>query len=405
MGKLTTKGVQKLVRESNPGMTNDGDGLYLKIGKGGGASWIYRFRWNGKLRDMGLGSFADISLSEARELASEQRKFVKQGIDPLAAREKRVDKEAVPVTFTHCAARYIQSHRRSWRNVKHARQWVSTLKTYVRPAIGTQPIEDITTQDILKILTPIWTVKNETAKRVQGRIENILDFASAHGYRDPVNPARWRGHLDKLLAKPSRVQKVSHHPAMPYDQVAAFMSSIQFYNSLSSKALQFLILSATRTSEVLNAEWHEVDIAKATWQIPAERMKTNREHRVPLSEQAMNLLLSLPRVKGNNHIFPGMKAGRPLSNMSLLQFMRGLGYGPSGEKGNYVPHGFRSSFRDWTGEVTSYPRDVAEMALAHAIENKVEAAYRRGDLFEKRRAMMQEWADFTLAKNIITLFS
>lgn len=405
MGKLTTKGVQKLVRESNPGMTNDGDGLYLKIGKGGGASWIYRFRWNGKLRDMGLGSFADISLSEARELASEQRKFVKQGIDPLAAREKRVDKEAVPVTFTHCAARYIQSHRRSWRNVKHARQWVSTLKTYVRPVIGTQPIEDITTQDILKILTPIWTVKNETAKRVQGRIENILDFASAHGYRDPVNPARWRGHLDKLLAKPSRVQKVNHHPAMPYDQVAAFMSSIQFYNSMSSKALQFLILSATRTSEVLNSEWHEVDIVKATWQIPAERMKTNREHRVPLSKQAMNLLLSLPRVKGNNHIFPGMKAGRPLSNMSLLQFMRGLGYGPSGEKGNYVPHGFRSSFRDWTGEVTSYPRDVAEMALAHAIENKVEAAYRRGDLFEKRRAMMQEWADFTLAKNKITLFS
>ncbi|MCE7517138.1 integrase arm-type DNA-binding domain-containing protein [Halomonas titanicae] len=394
MGKLTTKGVQKLVRESNPGMTNDGDGLYLKIGKGGGASWIYRFRWCGKLRDMGLGSFTDTSLSEARDLAADHRKLVKQGIDPLAAREKKSEKEPEPITFTHCAARYIQSHRRSWRNAKHARQWVSTLKTYVRPVIGNLPVEEVTTQDILKILTPIWTVKNETAKRVQGRIENILDFAAAHEYRDPVNPARWRGHLDKLLAKPSRIQKVNHHPAMPYDQLAVFLSIIDSYNSMSSKALQFLILTATRTSEVLNAEWDEVDIDKATWQIPAERMKANREHRVPLSKQAMDLLLSLPQIKGNNHIFPGMKAGRPLSNMSLLQFMRGLGYGPSGEKGNYVPHGFRSSFRDWTGEVTSYPRDVAEMALAHAIENKVEAAYRRGDLFEKRRAMMQEWANY-----------
>ncbi|MFP3344375.1 integrase arm-type DNA-binding domain-containing protein [Halomonas sp. SIMBA_159] len=394
MGKLTTKGVQKLVRESNPGMTNDGDGLYLKIGKGGGASWIYRFRWNSKLRDMGLGSYVDIPLSEARDLASEQRKLVKQGIDPLSAREQKADTEARPVTFTHCAARYIQSHRRSWRNAKHARQWVSTLKTYVRPVIGNLPVEDVTTQDILKILTPIWTAKNETAKRVQGRIENVLDFAAANEYRDPVNPARWRGHLDKLLAKPSRIQKVNHHPAMPYDEVATFVSSIQAYNSVSSKALQFLILTTTRTSEVLNAEWHEIDIGKATWQIPAARMKANREHRVPLSKQAMELLKGLPRVKGNSFIFPGMKAGRPLSNMSLLQFMRGLGYGPNGERGNYVPHGFRSSFRDWTGEVTSYPRDVAEMALAHTIENKVEAAYRRGDLFEKRRAMMQDWGDF-----------
>jgi len=405
MGKLTTKGVQKLVRESKPGMTNDGDGLYLKIGKGGGASWIYRFRWAGKLRDMGLGSFADTPLSEARDLASEQRKLVKQGIDPLAAREQKTEIEAGPITFTHCAARYIQSHRRSWRNAKHARQWVSTLKTYVRPTIGHLPVEEVTTQDILKILTPIWTVKNETAKRVQGRIENILDFAAAHEYRDTVNPARWRGHLDKLLAKPSRVQKVNHHPAMPYEQVAAFMDFIQRYSSMSSKALQFLILTATRTSEVLKAEWHEVDLAKKTWRIPAERMKANREHRVPLSSQAMDLLQNIPRVKGNKHIFPGMKAGRPLSNMSLLQFMRGLGYGTHGEQGNYVPHGFRSSFRDWTGEVTSYPRDVAEMALAHTIENKVEAAYRRGDLFEKRRAMMQEWADFILAKRKPILFS
>lgn len=321
--------------------------------------------------------------------------MVKQGTDPLETRllhEKEAHK--VAVTFTSCAARYIKAHRRSWRNAKHARQWISTLKTYARPTIGNKPINSISTQDVLEVLKPIWTSKNETAKRVQGRIENILDYASAHDYRDPVNPARWRGHLDKLLPKPSRVQKVIHHPAMPYDQVVDFLNTVQEYKSMSSQALQFLILTATRTSEVLNAEWDEVDSANAIWTIPANRMKANREHRVPLSSQSLSILSALPRLKDNPHVFPGMRYGRPLSNMSLLQFMRGLGYGPNGDKGNYVPHGFRSSFRDWTGEVTSYPRDVAEMALAHTIENKVEAAYRRGDLFEKRLVMMQDWADY-----------
>jgi integrase len=394
VGKLTSKAIQKLAKAGQKGSTGDGQGLYLQITAGGSVSWIYRFKLNGKQRYMGLGPYPDVGLSEARELAADHRKLVKQGTDPLTARDKETKKEAAPITFTTCAARYIQSHRRSWRNAKHARQWVSTMKTYARPVIGNLPIEEITTQDVLKILAPIWTVKNETAKRVQGRIENILDYAAAHGYRDSVNPARWRGHLDKLLAKPSRVQKVSHHPAMPYDEVADFMAAVNGYNSMSSKALQLLILTATRTSEVLNSEWHELDLNNATWTIPADRMKANREHRVPLSLQAVELLSNLPRVKANTYIFAGMKQGRPLSNMSLLQFMRGIGYGPSGKQGNYVPHGFRSSFRDWTGEVTSYPRDVAEMALAHTIENKVEAAYRRGDLFEKRRAMMQEWADY-----------
>ncbi|MEG3081769.1 integrase arm-type DNA-binding domain-containing protein [Halomonas sp. 5021] len=395
MGKLTSKTVQKLAKERKKGSTGDGQGLYLQITAGGSVSWIYRFKLQGKQRYMGLGSHPGVSLSEARELAADNRKMVKQGIDPLEARlkeEKEAQKEAV--TFTSCAARFIKAHRRSWRNAKHARQWVSTLKTYVRPKIGEKPIENISTQDVLEVLKPIWANKNETAKRVQGRVENILDYAAAHGYRDPVNPARWRGHLDKLLAKPSRIQKVNHHPAMPYDDVSDFMNSIQQYSSMSSKALQFLILTASRTSEVLNAEWNEIDLNNATWTIPANRMKTNREHRVPLSKQALSLLSNLPQVKGSSFVFPGMKFARPLSNMALLQFMRGMGYGPSGEKGNYVPHGFRSSFRDWTGEVTSYPRDVAEMALAHTIENKVEAAYRRGDLFEKRRAMMQEWADY-----------
>jgi integrase len=381
------------VATATAGKHEDGGGLRLVVSKSGSKKWVLRFTFRSKRREMGLGSFPDTGLAEARRKAESFRKLAEEGVDPIHTRDIEKQPQSNP-TFTNCAARYIRSHRRSWRNAKHARQWVSTLKTYVRPVIGNLPIEEVTTQDVLKILTPIWTVKNETAKRVQGRMENILDFAAAHGYRDPINPARWRGHLDKLLAKPSKVQNVTHHPAMPYEQVADFMIAVQPSESISSKALQLLILTATRTSEVLNAEWHEVDLDNATWTIPAERMKVRREHRIPLSRQAVSLLSNLPRVAGNAYVFPGMKSGRPLSNMSLLKFMRGMGYGSSGEKGNYVPHGFRSSFRDWTGEVTSYPRDVAEMALAHAIENKVEAAYRRGDLFEKRRKMMQEWANY-----------
>ncbi|UXZ53084.1 tyrosine-type recombinase/integrase [Halomonas sp. 7T] len=386
------------VATAEPGKHEDGGGLRLVVSKGGAKKWVLRFTLKSKRREMGLGSFPDTGLAEARRKAENYRKLAKEGTDPIHARELETQQQSTP-TFTNCAARYIQSHRRSWRNAKHARQWVSTLKTYARPVIGEMPVDEIDTHQILNILSPIWIAKTETAKRVQGRIENVLDYASAHKYRDEANPARWRGHLDKLLPKPSKVQKVTHHPAMPYEQVAEFMEAVQNYNSMSSKALQLLILTATRTSEVLNAEWNEIDLVNATWIIPAKRMKASREHRIPLSRQALVLIANLPKIKGNAFIFPGMKPGRPLSNMSLLQFMRGLGYGPNGDKGNYVPHGFRSSFRDWTGEVTSYPRDVAEMALAHAIENKVEAAYRRGDLFEKRRAMMQDWADYVKDHN------
>lgn len=394
MGKLTSKAVQKLAKEGKKGMTGDGQGLYLQITTAGSVSWIYRFKLQGKQRYMGLGSYPDVSLALARERAGDHRKLVKNGLDPMGVQgEQEQDDEATP-TFTNCAARYIKSHRRSWRNAKHARQWVSTLKAYARPIIGTKPVDEVTTQDVLKILSPIWTSKTETAKRVQGRIENVLDYAAAHNYRDPMNPARWRGHLDKLLAKPSRVKKVAHHPAMPYDAAPAFMAELQGYTSISAKALKFLILTATRTSEVLRSEWTEIDLENETWTIPADRMKARREHRVPLSRQAMELMTQLPRVNGNPYVFPGARQGRPLSNMAMLQLMRGMGYGVGGQRGDYVPHGFRSSFRDWTGEVTSYPRDVAEMALAHTIENKVEAAYRRGDLFEKRREMMQEWSDY-----------
>lgn len=399
MSKLTVKGVQALVKEGIKGVVNDGKGLYLQISNPGSASWIYRYKVAGKQRYMGLGSFPTVGLAEARNLAEDQRRVLKTGGDPLETRRQKTisQKETVP-TFTSCAARYIRAHRHGWRNPKHARQWVTTLKTYARPEIGNKPVDQVDTQDVLKILKNIWTTKTETAKRIQGRIENILDYAAAHKYREPTNPARWRGHLDKLLPKPSRVKKVAHHPAMPYEVLPEFMRDLEKNQSISSKALQFLILTATRTSEVLLAVWSEIDLEGAVWTIPAERMKARQEHRVPLTKQAIAILTELPRVTGNPYVFPGARYGKPLSNMALLQVMRGMGFGVNGTRGNYVPHGFRSSFRDWTGEATNFPRDVAEMALAHAIENKVEAAYRRGDLFDKRRTMMDEWSNYVCKK-------
>jgi integrase len=374
-----------------PGKYEDGGGLRLVVSKTGAKKWVLRFTIEGRRREMGLGSFPDVSLAAAREKASKHRLQATTGIDPIEVR--RAVPERIP-TFTTCAARYIRTHRRSWKNAKHSRQWVSTLKTYARPVIGTKQVDAITTEDILNILSPIWTTKTETAKRVQGRIENILDYCAAHKYCDPVNPARWRGHLDKLLPKPSRVKKVTHHPAMPYMEVPTFMTELTQNNCVSAHALRFLILTATRTSEVLQAKWTEIDLKAAIWTIPAERMKARQEHRVPLPDVPIAILEALPRIQGNPYVFPGARQGRPLSNMALLQLMRGMDYGVDGNRGNYVPHGFRSSFRDWSGEVSSFPRDVAEMALAHVIENKVEAAYRRGDLFNKRRKMMQDWADY-----------
>jgi integrase len=337
---------------------------------------------------MGLGSFPDVDLANVRIRASEYRNLAKEGIDPIEAR--KIEAEKVP-NFTVCAAQFIRARRRGWKNAKHARQWVSTLKTYARPIIGSKQVDVIDTKHILEILTPIWRTKTETAKRIQSRIENILNFATAHKYRDAPNPAQWRGHLDMMLPNPSSVKVVTHHPAMPYTDVPKFMVELSNKNNLSALALRLLIMTATRTSEILKAEWSEIDLENAIWVIPAERMKTKREHRVPLTKPMIVDLMSLPRIEGYPYLFPGLRHGKHLSNMALLQLMRGMGYGIKGQRGAYVPHGFRSSFRDWSGEVANFPRDVAEMALAHAIKDKVEAAYRRGDLFEKRRKMMEAW--------------
>ena len=390
-GKLTARRVET----APPGKHEDGDGLRLVVSKAGSRRWVFRFMLTGRSREMGLGADPQVSLAEAREEAAHHRKILQGGRDPIEQREtkRRVEAEKVP-TFTQTAARYIRAHRRGWKNAKHQRQWVSTLKTYARPVIGDKPVDVVSTEDVLRVLQPIWTTKTETAKRVQGRVENVLDFAAAHKWRDSLNPSRWRGHLDKLLPKPTRVKTVRHHPAMPYTDLPVFMAELMETDSVSALALRFLVLTATRTSEALQAKWDEIDSEGAVWSIPASRMKAKREHRVPLSDAAMAVLEALPRIDGNAFVFPGARYGRPLSNMALLKVMRDRGYGAGGNRGAYVPHGFRSSFRDWSGEVSSFPRDVAEMALAHVIENKVEAAYRRGDLFEKRRKMMQAWADW-----------
>lgn len=388
--KLTPRKVDT----AKTGKHEDGGGLRLVVSKKGSKRWVLRITVQGKRREMGLGSYPTRSLKDARDLAGKYREIADQGKDPIAVRAKEAEGDAGMPTFTTCAARFIMGHRREWKNVKHRFQWTATLKTYARPVIGNKPVDKITTEDVLTILQPIWTSKTETAKRVQSRLENVLDYAIAHGYTEKANPARWRGHMDKLLPKPNKVKTVRHHPAMPYSDLPTFMQKLRENGSLSAMALQFLTLTATRTSEVLQATWSEVDLEATVWTIPAERMKMKREHRVPLSDAALMLLESLPRMDNNPYLFPGSRRGRPLSNMALLQLMRGMGYGRNQKKGPYVPHGFRSSFRDWSGEVSSYPRDVAEMALAHAIENKVEAAYRRGDLFLKRRHMMQDWSNF-----------
>jgi len=390
MGRLTARKVET----ARAGRHQDGRGLFLNVSKTGGKRWILRFQLNGRRRDMGLGSWPEISLADARQMAEEARKLIAKGIDPIEARQQA--ETQIPI-FTQAAAAFIRANRHGWTNYGHRMQWTATLKTYARPVIGDKPVDQITTEDILQILQPIWSGKTETAKRVQGRIENILDFAAARRWRDPVNPARWRGHLDKLLPRPGRVKTVRPQPAMPWQELPGFMAELSRLKGISAQALQMLILTAARTGEIIGAQWHEIDIEAAIWTIPASRMKARKEHRVPLSPAAMKIIEGLPRVKGNDHLFPGKHHGKPLSNIAMLEMMRGLGYGVRGERGPYVPHGFRSTFRDWAGEVSSFPGDVCEMALAHTIKDKAEAAYRRGDLFDKRRNLMNAWANYCLS--------
>ncbi|MBX9574557.1 MAG: integrase arm-type DNA-binding domain-containing protein [Caulobacteraceae bacterium] len=372
-------------------------GLHLDVSPTGSRSWVLRFSLAGRRRDMGLGPYPEVSLRAARESARKARQDVREGLDPIASREaaRRAALAAAGrrATFREAAETFIAAHEASWANPKHRRQWRSTLEAYAYPVIGPLAVGDVGLAHVLKILEPLWSTKTETAKRLRGRIEQVLDAAQARGLIDGPwqNPARWRGHLDKLLARPSRVAKVTHHPALPIDEVAGFMVRLRAAEGMGARALEFAILTAARSGEVRGATWAEIDLAAKVWTIPAERMKAGKEHRVPLSDAALALLAKVPRMGGTDLVFPAARGGA-LSDMTLSAVTRRLDVAA-------VPHGFRSTFRDWSAERTSYPSEVCEMALAHTVGNKVEAAYRRGDMFERRRRLMAEWAAF-LAKPV-----
>lgn len=366
------------------------DGLHLEVFSSGARSWLLRIMVGGKRCDMGLGGYPSVTLAQAREDARAMRAKVRAGINPLEeAKEAKSALKAslaAALTFQQSAERYIEAHKAGWSNEKHIKQWTSTLTTYAYPKIGNVLVRDVELPQVLAVLEPIWQTKTETASRLRGRIESVLDWATARNYRQGLNPARWKGHLDKLLPKPSKVAKVEHHDALPVSDVGAFMVELRKHEGIGAKALEFAILTAARSGEVRGATWSEIDLEAKTWIIPGARMKAGNEHRVPLPEAAVALLKSLPRIGGSDLVFVAPRGGQ-LSDMTLSAVIRRM-------EAPCVPHGFRSTFRDWAAERTNYPRDLAEMALAHTITNKVEAAYRRGDMFEKRRRIMDDWAKF-----------
>jgi integrase len=362
------------------------------VSKWGTKAWLFRYMLDGRAREMGLGSVDTFSLKEARERARVARQKVADRIDPIEAKrgERMAAKaeNAKLISFKDAAARYIDAHKAGWKNEKHAAQWEATLSSYVYPTLGELSVADISTAHVLKVLEPIWTAKPETASRVRGRIEAVLDWSTARGHRQGDNPARWRGHLDKLLPAKTKVRRVKHHDAMPYAAVPAFMATLRDMDSISARALEFTILTAARTGETIGARRPEVDAKNKLWTVPGERTKSGREHRVPLSDRALEILQSLPCEDGNDHLFIGARKGKGLSNMAMLELLRGIG------ANGLTVHGFRSSFRDWAGEQTNFPREVAEAALAHVLPDKTEAAYRRADALEKRRRLMAAWASY-----------
>jgi integrase len=353
-------------------------------------SWILRVAIGGKRRDMGLGAYPSVSLADARAKAREARETIRRGKDPIseqqaALRELRAA-VASTMTFRECADAYITAHGAGWRNVKHGQQWRNTLREYVYPIVGDLDVRAVVLPHVMSILEPIWREKTETASRVRGRLESVLDWATARGYRTGENPARWRGHLDKLLPSRTKVARPKHHEALGIHEVGAFVTGLREIDGMGARALEFAILTAGRSGEVRGALWSEIDLHAKVWTVPSDRMKAGREHRVPLSDVACEMLRALPRFAGPDLVFPAPSGGT-LSDMTLSAVLRRMGV-------SATVHGFRSTFRDWCAERTNYPHEVAEMALAHTVGNKVEAAYRRGDLFDKRRRMMDDWAQF-----------
>jgi integrase len=394
-GKLTARGAATL----KPGKYGDGGGLWLHVSESGNGRWVYRFQIAGKVSEAGLGSRDVVSLAEAREAASAARKLAKSGISPVAEKRKAATAIRAKPPFGEIANALIAAKESQWRNEKHRAQWRMTLETYAAP-LRSRPVDEIDTADVLGVLKPLWQRAPETASRLRGRIEAVLDAAKAQGYRSGENPAAWRGHLSHLLPKRGKLTR-GHHAAMPYPNVPAFVAQLREQESVSALALEFLILTATRLGEVLGARWDEIDLEAKVWTAPAERMKAAREHRIPLSSRALAILEKLSEARTGELLFPGRRVNQPLSTSTLLIFMRALGVETA------TIHGFRSAFRDWAGNETHFPREVCEAALAHSVGGAVEQAYRRGDALEKRRALMDAWAAYcepaTTAGNVIPL--
>lgn len=398
------------VKTAPKGWYHDGGGLYLQVTDTAARSWVFCYMLNGRERQMGLGSVGAVSLADARGKLADCKKLLAQKIDPIEVRKSDEAKAryaaASGTTFEECAKAYIATHIGSWRNAKHIKQWPGFFERYVYPVIGKLSVQDVDVGQVLKVLQPIWETKTESANRIRGRIENVLDWAKARGYRQGENPARWRGLLENLLARPSKIWQTTHHPALPYAEVGDFMALLKQQSGLDARALEFTILTAVRTSECINATWEEIDLYNKVWVVPANRTKTRKEHRIPLPEKAITVLkhaMQLTSDKKNpviteqtGWVFPSRKKIKPLSNMAMLVLLRRI------ERDDVTVHGFRSTFRDWAAEQTNFPREVAEAALAHTIENQVEAAYRRGDLFEKRRKLMDAWAKYCATPSVKT---
>jgi len=376
------------------GMYADGGGLYLQVSANKSKSWIFRFKRDGRVRDMGLGGWPSVSLADAREKAIEARRHHSQGKDPISERDAALAKARIEaarsITFKTCAEKLIGSHEASWRNPKHRQQWRNTLKTYAYPIVGHLPVADVDTTLVLKIIEPIWHIKPETASRVRGRIERVLSWAKARGYRQGENPAQWRGHLDQVLPPRSKVRRVVHHPALPYKRLPGFMTDLRAREGVSVFALEFTILTAARTNESLKATFDEFDPESRLWTIPADRMKGFREHQVPLSSRALAIVAKMSDQRINRYVFPGLKRNEPLSDMAMLELLRGFCLVDDSGAGLTV-HGFRSTFKDWANEVTTFPDFLSEMALSHISGDKVRDAYARAALLKKRRVLMEAW--------------
>jgi integrase len=423
MAKVTNKLTpQKIKALSVPGYHLDGAGLYLQVTKAGAKSWVFQYTLNGKRREMGLGALIAMPPDAARRLADEARGLVASGVDPIEKRKADSSAAALAAnsvrTFAECATDYIAAHRAGWKNEKHINQWTNTIRDYVNPIIGKLSVADVSTEHVVRIMQKdsFWTTKNETASRVLNRIENILDWAKVMGYRTGENPARWRGHMENVLPAPGKVQKTVHHAALPVDDLPYFMADLKPQTAVSAQALKLALLTATRTVEIVQAQWYEVDLEKGVWTIPADRMKAGKAHDVPLSDQALALLQSMhvDGVAAEAFIFSA-RGSKPLSTAAMEAVLDRMGYTRTAQTGglamkpnaptltypdgrlkpHITVHGTcRSTFRDWVAEKTEYPRDLAEMALAHAIADKTEAAYRRGSMLERRRHMMQDWANW-----------